>query len=140
VPARDRAPAGDGGGHRRADGGHLIEIVPATVADIEAVYGGRQALSMQALAVREAGRAVAVAGVYYSDLRWVAFLQVTDGVSGKTTVRLAKAVIDKLVRPKRAPVYAIRDETLPTAAGLLKHFGFQPVAKTADGEVYQWLD
>jgi hypothetical protein len=37
-------------------------------------------------------------------------------------------------------VYAIRDEGLPTSAGLLAHFGFRLIAKTADGEVYQWQE
>jgi hypothetical protein len=118
----------------------LIEIAPATAADVEAVYGRRQSPSMQAFAARVDGEAVAVCGLYYSERQYVAFLQLRGEVGGKTVVRLVHTMIDRLVRNKRAPVYAIRDESLPTSAGLLAHFGFRLISKTADGEVYQWQE
>lgn len=115
-----------------------MQIEPATEADFLAVYGERPKFTAQAHALRQDGTAVAIAGVYQSAGRAVAFLQINGPVSAKAIVRLVRVSMDKFVRTRRVPVYAIRDSGLPTSAGLLRHFGFQPV--TADGEVYQWAE
>ena len=114
-----------------------LEVAPATEQDFVAVYGHRPRYSMQGYAARADGQAVAIAGLYRADGKNVMFLQTRGRVSPRAVVLLGRAVMD-LARTRGTRIFALRDADLPTAGGLLRHFGFEPVGMTEQGEVYQW--
>lgn len=114
-----------------------LDVGPATEADYVALYGYRPPYSMQGYVGRRDGEPVAMAGLYRAAGKNVMFLQTRGQVSPRLVVLLGRAVME-LARARGTRIFALRDEALPTADGLLRHFGFRPVGMTAEGEVYQW--
>ena len=114
-----------------------VEVGPATESDYVALYGHRPPYSMQGYTGRQGGEPVAMAGLYLAQGKQVMFLQTKGRVSPRLVVLLGRAALD-LARARGTRIFALRDEAQPTADGLLRHFGFQPVGMTTDGEVYQW--
>ena len=114
-----------------------VEVVAATEADYVALYGHRPPYSMQGYTGRQGGEPAVMAGLYRAAGKNVMFLQTKGQPSPRLVVRVCRAALD-LARARGTRIFALRDEALPTADGLLRHFGFQPVGMTTDGEVYQW--
>ena len=114
-----------------------FEVVPATEQDYVALYGHRPRYSMQGYAGRQDGEPVAMAGLYRAEGKNVMFLQTKGRVSPRLVVMVSRAALD-LARACGTRIFALRDAALPTAGGLLKHFGFESIGETSEGEVYQW--
>lgn len=115
----------------------MTEVVPATLADFVAVYGCAPKFTFQGYAVRRDGVAVCICGLYSDGERSVAFIRVNDGVRPRDVVKVANLVL-QLAEKRGTPVFAIRDRSLPTSEGFIKHFGFTYAGESPEGEVYQW--
>lgn len=113
------------------------EVVPATRADYEAVYGEPPHCTFQGFAVRAATHVAVVCGLYRSDDILVAFCGTKPPVPRRAAVEAAHALLG-LMHARGAPVYAKRDMTVPTSGTLLEHLGFKRVRDAPDGGVYRW--
>lgn len=114
----------------------MIEIRPATAADLEAFYGQRPQQTVKAVAVFQDGDLAAIAGVTIEPGFLVAFSDIKPGVTAPkmTYWRVAKEVM-KFIGNR--PVVAGPSANHPNAARLLTKLGFVRI-ESEHGEVYQW--
>lgn len=114
----------------------MIEVRWATPADVDRFYGERPHQSFRALVIADGDTVHALGGVYYTKENAVAFMDLHEGARPlrKSMVKAMKIAMERLVATSRLPVIAICSEDEPTAPGLLRHFGFEPIEEG----VYQW--
>lgn len=113
------------------------EIVPATLTDFVAVYGRAPERSFEGFALRTRSHVAAVCGLYRDKGALVAFCQTVPPLPRRGAVQMCHRLLE-LMRSKRAQIFALKDETQPTADTLLAHLGFRFVGHTPDGGVYRW--
>lgn len=114
----------------------MSEIVPATADDYEAMYGEPPCASLQGYVVKKDGKPVAIGGLYYQYGRHVVFSEIKEPVRKRDILRVCHLVLG-LAKQKRATVFSLLGK-LPTSINLLKHFNFQFVMNTPQGDLYQW--
>lgn len=115
-----------------------MEIRAARKTDVIALCGDTYRNSMRAITVEHEGRAVAIAGVMYSQPAQC-FSVMTDVVrsSPKTIIKVSRALTE-ILNQSRVPVYAMANKDEPTAERFLSHIGFTHLTTTFQGEVYLW--
>lgn len=116
----------------------MIEIRPATAADVLAFFGRSPQKTMQAVVVIKDGELSAFAGVTIERNQIIAFSDVKDGVRvpNITVWRCAKAIM-KYIRGRQAPVFAIASPDIPRSGRFLQTLGFTYVGPCESGNVYR---
>lgn len=114
----------------------ISNIVPAKSGDYEALYGAPPPSSLQAYVIRQDERPVAIGGLYYQHGHHVIFSDMKCPVSKRDIVRMCHKVME-LAAKKRTTIFGVRGK-LPTSINLLKHFGFEFVMDTPQGEMFRW--
>ena len=116
----------------------MIEIRPASEADIVALYGERPRKSLKAQAVYKNGELAALAGLIIDHGSCTAFCNIKDRDSqNKITIwRHARKIIKTLADSTIAPVYAGAEPGLRGAGGFLERLGFRLVGCEGDIDIY----
>lgn len=106
----------------------------ATPEDVRIYYDGEPRPTLQAVVLEVDGELLAMGGIYYHGNRIIAFSDLKPGAEkyGLSIMRGSKMIVE-LMRKKRRPIYAVREEGLDSAPGFLAHFGFEQT-----GEYYEW--
>ena len=117
-------------GSRGGHGDTRLNIVPATREYFEALYGEPCKFTMRGFVTLEGDKPIGIAGTYKDKGADVAFIRVTPELKPRGIVKLCQRVKETV--GKR--VFAIRDTTLETSEGFLRHWGFKPM----DNGVYSW--
>lgn len=115
---------------------HLLR--PATKDDLDKLCGDSVSGTVRAIACERNGELLGVAGVMHTS-PMQCFLNMTPEMkeSPRTIVKAVR-MVRKLLDGYIGPVYAIASCEEVTARGFLKHIGFEYVATTFQGDVYQW--
>jgi hypothetical protein len=114
----------------------MITIVPATPELLAQTRVGKPPMTMRALvAIDEAGKPMAVAGLYTDRHRLVLFSDLCDELrqNKRALIRGVRMMMD-IARAKKAPVHAVADPEIPGSVTLLKHMGFIHLT----GDLYAW--
>ena len=116
-----------------------MEIRAARRSDVIALCGDTYPQSMRAIVVEHQGEPVGIAGVLNSSpAQCFSTMQDVVRASPKTILKVAKALAG-ILNQSRGPVYAIADQSEPTAPRFLSHIGFKYLTTTYQGEVDQWV-
>lgn len=116
----------------------MLEPVPATLSDFEALYGHPPAKTFQGFTVRLEGAPALVCGLYRDEDRLVAFSNIKPGTPKRAIVRAAQQLLALMRTKPGVEIYAIREAAIPTSGTLLTHMGFRHVEDGPDGGIYQW--
>lgn len=116
-----------------------MTVRPAAAADVEGLHGVGS--SYQAWVCDLDGKLSGVIGLALTRPRACLFCWFDEGLrphlKAMPILRLLKRV-EMLIRERGKPVYAIRQDDEPKAAGILSRLGFAP-AETIDGnDVWEW--
>lgn len=99
-----------------------------------AYYGEPPKVSIQALVLEVDGAVLGVGGIYAGRGKVIGFSDFKpDAAAYKKSIIKGARMMLGLMRSKRRPVYAVRDESIDTAPGFLAYLGF-----VQDGEYYVW--
>lgn len=115
----------------------MLDIKPITRKYFEDVYGHPPSRSISGFAAVVAGRAVAVAGIYYFPNQVVAFCNILPDYK-QHRVSLARGTLKvlQLIKQKGIPIFAIADKNNPQAEDFLMRCGFEYHQRGAVGEVF----
>jgi hypothetical protein len=108
----------------------MAEIVPATQAMIDKLYGKPIPRTARAIAVVEGGEVLGVGGVYVEGGRQVVFAGMTDAARSdlrkhtKVLLRAARDVMD-IAAQRRLQIFALADPQVPKSREFLEHLGFE---------------
>jgi hypothetical protein len=117
----------------------MVEVRPATAADIAAVYGEPPKRSMRAYAALVDGEAIAVAGVYYYPDQVVAFSRINPAYEHlRTGLGRGALKVIQMLKNMNVPVLAVAEPGKETAPAFLERCGFEHMKTTKQGEVYVW--
>lgn len=112
----------------------MTRVRYATPADILAFYGEAPRPSMQAVVLEVDGAVLGVGGLYTEAGRIIGFSDFKpEAANYKLSIIRGAKMILELMRKKRRPIYAVRDESIDTAPGFLAYLGFEQ-----DGDYYVW--
>lgn len=118
-----------------------VEIGPTRLDDYLDMFGCPPPYRAKAVTVRENGRVIGIGGLQFHRDGVVAFMDIAAGVDPakhkRTLIRAARAVMRMAAEAGR-PVVAFRDVCQERSESLLRHFGFNPVGETGEGEVWIW--
>lgn len=116
-----------------------VQIRPANVKDVQAVYGHPPKRSMKAYAATLDGKTIGVAGLYYFPDHLLAFSNVLPeyrhlkyGIA-KGTLKVLEMLSNVTV-----PVYAVADPQIKGSGDFLLRCGFEYFTLNEVGEVYVW--
>ena len=115
----------------------MIEFRRATPADAIEFYGLPPVLSFRGYAAEDDGKLIWIGGVFYQGGRKFAFSETRPETKGFKKAR-AKGVriLERFMDELGGPIYAVADESEPSAPYLLIKLGFRPTGEmTQMGEI-----
>lgn len=112
-------------------------VMNATAGQLCAFYGAAPSRTCRTWAVVDGVRVVGICGYLQDGAGYRIFADITPELQRHPRIILqaARKVLIEL-SGRKAPVTAICDKTIPTAARFLSHFGF----KRQLSGVFQWLE
>lgn len=124
----------------------MIEVRPATAADVRAYYEGEAPATLRAWVAVLDGEVVGIAGIAYGGLSRSrpapeAFSEFKPALAphlGSAAVRRGIRRVVKMIRQTRPRPIAIASPDHPGAPALLKRLGAVRIGTCEQGDVYQW--
>jgi hypothetical protein len=119
----------------------MITVRPATAADLAEIHPEAVGTSYRAWACELDGETVGAIGLALTRPRACLFCGFTEALrphlKSMTVLRLLKRV-ERVIRERNLPVYAIRDLNEPKAPEILGRLGFAYYAKIDGEPVWKW--
>jgi hypothetical protein len=113
----------------------------ASAADLEAIYGSKPSVTIQAIVACLDGTPFAVVGLARIDGQLTLFSDYKPGfkrhLRHPAVIRAILQVKQTMVR-RGAPVVALADKNEPDSDRLMRRLGFEPVGECEDGGLYKW--
>ena len=119
----------------------MIEVRPATAADLESFYGGPPPVTLQAWVGLVDDAVFGVIGLARMDYGVVFFSDYRPDarrhLRRMATLRLIRSMRE-VIRQRRVPVLALADANEPDSDKLLTRLGFEFVEAVEGGGLYKW--
>ena len=118
------------------------DIRVATANDVAIFYSesGMPQASIRAVVVEVDGDPIAIGGVALCNGGPVAFMNMRPSASNypKLIMKATRMLVRNVFSRYRGPIYAIRDESIPTSFRYLTRIGFKPVEENSEVFVWRW--
>mgnify|MGYP003543984032 FL=1 len=106
----------------------MNQIVPLTRQILDDFCQDPPPVTVKGIAVQTEGRTIGLAGYFPDGERWILFARLSDELrADKRTIIKGIRHLVQMMRGRKLPIHAIKDDCIEGAETLLRHAGFTQI-------------